>query len=109
MNEAKNMNNVHEWTCGVCGSKFKTLKERVNCEAACLWKLEDEARKAAELKQKEERVARKAEVDNAYTNFIKLRTAYLKDYGTYAYHNNTAPSSEEYDEWVEEVMHQIFG
>lgn len=90
------------WKCGICGSAFKTIQERTACEAACIKKLEEDAKKAAETKKKEEQVARKTEVDKAYEHAHKLSNeadkayqharelsaAYAQDYGTYSYKGN---------------------
>ena len=84
MNETNQMNNK-PWKCGICGSAFKTIKERMSCETVCIKKMEEEAKKAAEAKKKQEQATRKAEVDNAFDHAMKLRAAYLKDYDTYTY------------------------
>ena len=88
MNETTQMVNK-PWKCGICGSAFKTIQERMTCEAPCIKKMEEEAKRTAEAKKKEEQAARKAEVDKAFDVAIQLREAYLKDYDTYVYTTNT--------------------
>lgn len=79
-------NNVYckfTYKCGVCGKEHPNVLDRAKCEIACTEKAEKEAKKAAELKKKQEQKARKAEVDSALENLHKLISAYIKDYGHY--------------------------
>ena len=73
------------YKCGVCGKEFNNVLNRAKCEIACTERVEAEAKKAAELKKKEEQKTRKAEVDSSFENLHKLITAYVKDYGHYEY------------------------
>lgn len=109
MNETTQTNDK-PWKCGICGSAFKTIKERMSCETACIKKMEEEAKRLAEAKKKEEQAARKAEVDkaykqahkldeeatNAYQHAYALATAYAEDYGTYSCIGNIAPHNSNY-------------
>ena len=76
-----------EYTCAVCGKMHTDIISRAKCEIACTEKAAEEARKAAELKKKEEQKTRKAEVDKAFESLHKLVTEYVKDYGHYEYDN----------------------
>ena len=73
------------YKCGVCGKEHSEISARAKCEIACLKKQEEEAKKAAEEKKNAEKEARKKEVDVAFTNLIKLYSAYIKDYGYYEF------------------------
>lgn len=81
-----------QYTCGVCGTSYDSVQERMNCEMACVKKIQEEERKAAEAKKKEAQKTRKVEVDNALQNFIKLATAYSHDYGKYDYNGQDIPT-----------------
>ena len=74
-----------KYKCAICGTIHDEIAERVKCESACLKKQAEEARKAEEEKKRLEKEARKAELDLAIENVIKLRDAYVKDYGFYRY------------------------
>ena len=74
-----------KYKCAICGSIFDEISERVKCETACLKKQAEEAKRVAEEKRKAEQEARKAELDMAIENVIKLKNAYIKDYGSYRY------------------------
>lgn len=71
------------YKCAICGKEFDDVKERTECELACLKKQEEEKRLAAEKKKKEEQTARKKEVDEAIAHANKLYRKYIKDYGVY--------------------------
>ena len=74
-----------KYKCGICGTIHDEIADRVKCETACLKKQAEEAKRAAEEKKRLEQKARKAELDLAIENVIKLRDAYVKDYGSYRY------------------------
>lgn len=76
-------NNVHEYKCGVCGTSYNSIAERMHCESACLKKQEDEAKKVAEAKKREEQNDRKAQVDAAIKHAEQVLRDYIRDYGTY--------------------------
>ena len=40
------------YKCEICGKEYKTIAERAKCEAACVKKLEEDAKKAAEAKRR---------------------------------------------------------
>lgn len=75
--------NKPSYTCAICGTEHISIQDRANCEMACLKKLREEEKMAAEAKKKAEKAARKAEVDEALKKFAKLAEAYTKDYGSY--------------------------
>ena len=77
-----------QYKCGVCGTVYDELRERVKCESACLKRQEEEAKKAAELKKKEEQDARHKEVIEAYDRFHELLEKYTADYGTFVMNSN---------------------
>jgi len=89
------------YKCGVCETIFDNLRDRANCECACLKRQEEETKKAAELKKKAEQAARKVEVDEAFAHAIELKNAYLKDYDTYEYTYEAVTNAFEdiNDEW----------
>lgn len=74
-----------KYKCAICGEVYDKVENRMKCESACLKKQAEEAKRAAEEKKKLEQKARKAELDLAVENVIKLREAYVKDYGSYRY------------------------
>lgn len=106
------------WKCGICGSAFKTITERMACEAACVKNMEDKAKKAAEAKKKEEQAVRKAEVDKAYEHAHKLgeeadeaykhahelSVAYAEDYGIYSYRGDITPYSESLSQKIADLF-----
>lgn len=83
--EEKNIYCKFTYKCGICGTEYNNVLDRAKCEIACTERIEEEARKAEELKKKEEQRARKAEVDEAFQHLHKLITAYVEDYGHYEY------------------------
>ena len=78
-----------QYKCGVCGKIFDDLKERSNCEIVCLRKQEEEARKIAEAKKKEEQTARYKEVVEARNHFKALLKKYTDDYGAFTINDGT--------------------
>lgn len=82
-----------QYKCAICGTIYDDLRERVNCESACLKKQAEEAKKAAELKKKEEKAARHAEVTKLIDAACVALTEYIELYGEYEYE-----TSEETDE-----------
>lgn len=73
------------YKCGICGSEFASVQERMNCEMSCVKKQKEEEKKAAEAKKREEQKARKAEIDAALKNLQKLLANYINEYGHYEY------------------------
>ena len=106
MNETKKPNEANQWKCSICGSAFKTIKERANCELICSSKLEEEMKKAVEAQKKEEQKNDKMAVDHAYEEFFKLRDAYVEKYGSYIYRSTTTKERE--TGW-DDMMRYIFG
>ena len=74
-----------KYKCGVCSTVYDSIEDRMNCEQTCIAKQKVEAKRVAEEKRKAEQEARKAELDMAIENVIKLKNAYIKDYGSYRY------------------------
>ena len=85
MEEKKDIYCKFTYKCGICGKEYSSVLDRAKCEIACAEKAEEEARKAAEAKKKEEQKVRKAEVDAAFEHLHKLMTEYVEDYGHYEY------------------------
>ena len=74
-----------QYKCGVCGTVYDELRERMKCESTCLKRQEEEAKKAAELKKQQERDTRKADVDAKVKAAIEDVNAFANDYGYYTY------------------------
>jgi hypothetical protein len=72
-----------EYICAICGTKYKDLEERINCEIECLAqrKADEEKRKKLELEQAKE--ARLSEIENAYKCYKELYAKFVKDYEEY--------------------------
>lgn len=83
--EENKIYNKPAYKCGICGNEYGSVRERMNCEMACLKKQQEEEKRAAAEKKKAEQTARKTEVNEALKNFAKLVKAYVKDYGHYDY------------------------
>ena len=84
-NQENNIYCKFTYKCGICGAEYSSVLDRAKCEIACAEKAEEEARKAAELKKKEEQKIRKTEVDAAFKCLYDLVDAYVRDYGHYEY------------------------
>lgn len=106
MNETQKPNEPKQWKCSICGAAFKTIKERANCELMCAHKMEEEIRRAEETQKREEQKNDKAAVDHACEEFVKLRNAYVKKYGSYSYR---PPVAEEQDTRLDDLIRCIFG
>lgn len=73
------------YNCGICDKEFETITERNRCEAACIRRVEEEAKKAEEAKKQAEKEERKAEVTAAIKYANELLGEFVKDYGSYEY------------------------
>lgn len=82
------------YKCGICEQNYNTISERNKCEAACIHRIEEDAKKAAEAKKREEQEARRVEVEQAIDHAKDLLTAYINDYKTYEFNTDAA------DSWV---------
>ena len=80
------------YQCGICEKEYETISERNKCEATCICRVEEEAKKAEEARKKAEQKVRKEEVDAALSNFEKLFRAYVDDYGNYEYNSDVENS-----------------
>ena len=94
----------YKYVCAICDTPHSSIQDRANCEMACLKKLQEEERKAAEAKKKAEKAARKTEVDEALKKFSKLAEAYAKDYGSYEYDGNAVPGMM----WPSKLWHHFW-
>ena len=74
-----------QYTCGVCKTSYDTIQERAKCEMSCVKKIEEEERKAAEVKKKQEQETRYNEVNAALDNVYALLNKYIEDYGPFKY------------------------
>ena len=78
-----------QFKCAICGEIYDDVKTRMECEAKCIKNQEIEAKKAAEAKKKEMKIADEAQVDEAFAAAYKLRDEFVKKYGAYSYvHKN---------------------
>lgn len=80
------------YKCAICETDYKTISERNKCEAACIHRIEEDAKKIAEEKKKAEQAARKAELEEAIDHAKKLFDAYIADYRTYEFDSDIADS-----------------
>lgn len=85
MNNENKMYTKQVFKCGICGKEYFNVQDRANCELNCYKKQQEEAKKVAEAKKLAEKTARKKEVDDAFYNAMRLKNAYMKDYGHYSY------------------------
>lgn len=79
-------NNIYgklQYKCGICGSVYNSIEERMNCEMACIKKQKEAEKKAVAEKMRKEKEARKKELDAAMKHTAKLLEAWNKDYGIY--------------------------
>lgn len=73
------------YKCGICGTEHETIRNRMNCERACIKKQDEDAKKAEAAKKAAEQKLRKEAVDEAIKRAVKLQCEYVKDYGHYEY------------------------
>lgn len=100
-------NNIYckrAYKCAICESEYDNVTDRAKCEMACIEKAEQEARRIAEEKKKEDRAMRKAEIDEVFDKLMKLIDEYTKDYGRYEYNKTT--NSIEY--WPIKLLHNFW-
>lgn len=100
-------NNIYckrAYKCAICESEYDNVTDRAKCETACIERAEQEARRLAEAKKKEEHSVRQAEVDEAFDHLVKLIDEYVKDYGRYEY--NKATNNTEY--WPLRLLHNFW-
>lgn len=76
------------YNCALCGKSYSNIIDRITCEQKCYTKQQEEAKKVAEAKKQAEKITRKKEVDDAIDNAMRLKNAYMKDYGCYIYESN---------------------
>jgi UDP-galactopyranose mutase len=85
--------------CSICGKEYENAMDRAHCELACGKKQEEDARKLAEAKKKEQQEARWAEVEAVRKHYEELYEAYMKDYEAEAYNNAIG-----YYNWVDKIL-----
>lgn len=73
------------YKCGICGTEFESVQDRMNCEMACIAKQKEEEKKAAAAKAKAEKDASQNEVTAALDNAFSLLNKHIEKYGTYQY------------------------
>lgn len=83
MNDNKNYKPVYK--CGICGNKFTSVQERLNCEMSCIAKQKEEEKKAAEAKKKAEKEADYAEASAALDNALALVNKCVEKHGVFKY------------------------
>lgn len=74
-----------QYTCGVCGTNYDSIQERAECEMACVKKIKEEERKAAEAKKKAEKTADFAEASAAIDNAYAIINKCIEKYGEFHY------------------------
>lgn len=79
------MNTEMKYTCALCGKSYENFVDRANCELACHKKLEEENKKAAEAKKREEQMASEAKVTAAFDYAYKLHDEHVAKYGSFFY------------------------
>ena len=72
------------YTCPYCKEEYTNPSDLAHCILSCeeKKKIEERKRKKAELALEKE--MRTKEVDDAWTNYVTLLKAYVKDYGSYS-------------------------
>lgn len=85
--------------CSICDKEYENAMDRARCELACGQRREEEAKKIAEAKKKEEQEARWAEVEMAHKHYVELYDAYLNDYEFDNYESATCV----YD-WIDKII-----
>lgn len=84
--------------CSICNKEYEDAMDRARCELACGKKQQEEAKKAAEAKKKEMKIADESQVDEAFAAAYKLRDEFVKKYGAYSYvHKNRVTNTFEDD------------
>lgn len=68
------------YKCAICDKVFEDVVSRATCELECAKRVEEEAKKAAKAKKREEKKIRLAEIDAAYAAADKLMEMYIKDF-----------------------------
>lgn len=71
--------------CSICDKEYDNPMARASCELTCCKKLEEENKKAAELKEMEEKMASEANVTAAFDTAYRLRDEHVAKYGSYSY------------------------
>ena len=74
-----------KYNCEICGKMYDELKDRIECETKCFKQQAENAKKAAEAKKKEEKMASEAKVTAAFDAAYKLRDEHVAKYGSYFY------------------------
>ena len=80
--------NKPTYKCGICGTSYYNIADRIKCETACLKQQEEEAKKAAEAKKKADKDVRTKELKEAIKHAAKLLDDYIKDYGKFEYESD---------------------
>ena len=106
MKDENKMYSKPQYKCGICGTVFDSIEERMNCEANCIKKQKDEAKKAAEAKKKAEKETRKAEVTDAVKKANELLEEYIQDYGSYEFTSNVADDIKGF--WPHKLLHNFW-
>lgn len=79
------MANKETYKCGICGTEYRDIQDRMHCEMSCFEKQKEEARRIAEAKRKAEKATRQEEVDKAIEHANELIEKFTEDYGSYIY------------------------
>ena len=73
------------YKCGICEKTYETIKERSNCEVACIKRQKEEEARLAKEKLQAEKDARCVDASNALDKAFDAVNQYIKDYGSFQY------------------------
>lgn len=88
------------YKCAICEKDFDTISDRNKCEAACIKRIEENAKKAAEAKKMAEKEARRKEVEEAINHAKKLFMDYISDYKTFEFTHE----EDDYPFWTSKLL-----
>ena len=88
------------YKCEICGKEHSNITDRAKCELDCAKRIEEDAKKAAEAKKKEEQEIRRTEVEQAVNHAKKLLMAYINDYKSFEF----SADEEEYPFWTSKLL-----
>lgn len=88
------------YICGICEKEYNNLSDRNKCETACIKRIEEDAKKAAEAKKNAEKETRRAEVEKAIDHAKKLLMAYINDYKSFEFSSD----EDEYPFWTSKLL-----
>ena len=72
------------YVCNFCGKNYDNIDDYMNCVQKCGTEQKKKVEAEAKAKLQKERDVRLAAVKEAEENYKKLRTQFIKDYGSYS-------------------------